>query len=139
MRNALALTAGPIMTHRSAGDEIVAAVRGKLAPSRAPQPLSYAARQFPEDPHSPPLLPDHPGVTLSDLRHAAQHEHAQTLVDLLFRRVPVGWSESMGYDACRRAAETVADILDWDRTRIEHEVETYQSYVRQQHRMQPPR
>ena len=29
MRNALALTAGPIMTHRSAGEEIVAAVRSK--------------------------------------------------------------------------------------------------------------
>ena len=136
MRNALALTAGPIMTHRSAGEEIVAAIRSKLPPSRAPQPLSYAARLFPEDRHSPPLLPDDPTVKLSDLRHAAQHEHAQTLIDLLFRRVPVGWSETMGYDACRKTAETVADILDWDRARVEREVEVYKSYVRGQHRLQ---
>ncbi|MBV9785678.1 MAG: FAD-dependent oxidoreductase, partial [Acidisphaera sp.] len=48
MPGALAMTAGPVMTHRGAGQEITAAVQRRLPPSRAPQPLSYAARLFPE-------------------------------------------------------------------------------------------
>ena len=44
----------------------------------------------------------------------------------------------MGHDACRLAAETVADILSWDRARIEREVDAYRSYLAQQHRLRQP-
>ena len=136
MSNALALTAGPIMTHRSAASEIVMAIRRKLAPSLEPQSLSYAARAVPDNHASPPLLAQQPAVRHSDLRHAALHEHPQTLVDLLFRRVPVGWSDGMGYDACRAAALVVADLMAWDNARIEHEVEQYQAHVRHFYQLQ---
>jgi glycerol-3-phosphate dehydrogenase len=38
-----AVTAGPIMTHRSAGAELTGIVTSRLRPSRNPQTLSYAA------------------------------------------------------------------------------------------------
>jgi glycerol-3-phosphate dehydrogenase len=45
--NVLAMTAGPVMTHRSGGETIAAAVAQRIAPSGALQALSYAARSFP--------------------------------------------------------------------------------------------
>ena len=131
--NVFALTAGPIMTHRSAGAAMVEAVRGKIAPNGPEQPVSYAARRFPENQNSPPLLDDYTAIKLSDLRHAAEHEDVTNLVDLLFRRVGAGWTESMAADASRKAAETVADILGWDEGRVAAEVAAYRDHLRQQH------
>ena len=133
MRNALALTAGPIMTHRSAGQEIVTFLKSRIAPSRGAAELSYQARLFPDNQNSPPLSYDDPTVKLADLRYAALHEYPQSLVDLLFRRVETGWGEGMGYQECRKAAETVADILGWDAERIEREVAAYRAHLRDMH------
>ena len=44
-----AMTAGPVMTHRSAGQSMAAAVRRTMLPSRPPQEPSYAARHFPDN------------------------------------------------------------------------------------------
>ena len=129
MPDALALTGGAIMTHRIAARDVAAAVATKLAPSRPRQELSYAPASFPDDSSSPALMPDDPSVRLSDLRHAVRQEHARTLTDLLFRRVPVGWSETMGHECCQRAAEAVADLLGWDRARLGQEVTAYRAYV----------
>jgi glycerol-3-phosphate dehydrogenase len=52
--NVYAMTAGPIMTHRSAGTELLDLVAAKIKPSRPAQPLSYAARLFPRDTNAPP-------------------------------------------------------------------------------------
>jgi glycerol-3-phosphate dehydrogenase len=131
--NVFAMTAGPIMTHRSAGTAMLAAVKAKLQPSGAERPVSYAARKFPENQNSPPLLQDDTTVKLSDLRYAAEHEHATNLVDLLFRRVGVGWSRTMGAEAARTAAETVAGPLGWDEARVAAEVAAYRSHLTRQH------
>lgn len=133
MPNALALTAGPIMTHRSAGVEIAAAVARRLRPSGTPQDLSYAPLLYPENQNSPPLLDDDTTVKLADLRHAASHEHATNLVDLLFRRTGAGWTETMAAAAASRAAEAVADLLGWDKARIEREVADYRAYLARNH------
>ena len=138
MRNALALTAGPIMTHRSAGQEIVGFLKKRIEPSREPAELSYAARLFPDNQNSPPLSYDDPAIKLADLRHAALHEHPQTLVDLLFRRVGVGWNAGMGYHECRKAAETVAELLGWDAERVDREVEGYRAHLREMHSIRIP-
>jgi len=133
MPNVFALTAGPIMTHRSAGIELSEAVAARLTPSGRPQTLSYAARLFPEDPNSPPLLNDYPPIKLADLRHAAEHEHVTNLVDLLFRRTGVGWTTSMAAGAAERSATAVADILGWDQPRVGAEVQAYRAYLAKQH------
>ena len=131
--NVLAMTAGPVMTHRSAGTEMVKAVKAKLQPSGAEQPVSYAARTFPENQNSPPLLDHDTAVKLSDLRYAAEHEHATNLTDLLFRRVGVGWSRTMGAEAALRAAEAAAEPLGWDRPKVQAEVAAYRQHLEAQH------
>ena len=97
--------------------------------------FSFKPRPFPENQNSPPLLEEDAAVKLADLRYAAEHEHVENLVDLLFRRVGVGWSKTMGSHAARRAAETVSDILGWDQTRIAQETQAYQAYLTANHRV----
>jgi glycerol-3-phosphate dehydrogenase len=129
MPNALTLTGTPIMMHRHAGRELAAAVARKIPASKPPQPLSYAARPGPDARNSPALSDEFPNVTLAHLQEAARAEHPQTLIDLLFRRVPVGWSGGMGTAVARRAAETVAPILGWSAQRQAEEVERYLAFV----------
>jgi len=131
MPNALTLTGTPIMLHRHAGREIARRVSKMLQPSRKATPLSYGAKLFPDNQNSPPLDYDYPDVKVADLRYAAKHEHVETLIDLLFRRVQVGWSGTMGLPCARKAAEAVADILDWDEERIGREVAAYGRFVRE--------
>lgn len=119
MPGALTVTGCPIMTHRHAGRMIAAGVAQMGKATGAPTPLSYAAKPMPGD---EPLSSER-------LRHAAVHEHVETLVDLLFRRVPVGWGPDMGLADARQAAETVADLLGWDEARIGHEVEAYRRFA----------
>ena len=125
------------MTHRSAGVELTQAVAKRIAPSGRRQSLSYAARRFPENRNSPPLLEDDTTIKLSDLRHAAAHEHPISLVDILVRRTGVAFSETMGYFAARRAAEAVADLLGWGTARIEEEVQDYHTYLARVHGYPP--
>lgn len=133
MPGVFAMTAGPVMTHRSAGTEMVELVAGRLAPSRPAQPVDYSARLFPANQNSPPLVDDWTTAKLSDLRYAAEHEHATNLVDLMFRRVGAGWTRTMGHDAAETAARTVADVMGWDEARVAAEAADYRAYVRRMH------
>ena len=137
MPNVLAMTAGPVMTHRSAGAVLTEAIADRVAPSRAAQDLSHAARRFPEMQNSPPLDTDAPETKLSDLLHAAETEHPTDLIDLLFRRTGSGWNRSMASDQARQAAETVAATLGWDAARIDAEVARYHDYLAAQHKAGP--
>lgn len=129
MPNALTVTGTPIMLHRHAGRELATAVGRKLRPSGTPRPLSYAAAPAPEIRNSPALADDLPEVKLAHLQEAARREQPQTLVDLLFRRVPVGWTAHMGLAVAHRAAETVAPILGWSVERQADEVARYTAFV----------
>ncbi|MCC7045799.1 MAG: FAD-dependent oxidoreductase [Alphaproteobacteria bacterium] len=137
MPGVYAMTAGPIMTHRSAGPEMVDIVASKIAPRRARQALSYAAAAFPENQNSPPLLDHDTRVKLSDLKFAATREHATSLIDILFRRVPVGWTEGMAHAEALKAAQAVAPELGWDQQRIDREVQAYRAHIEQFYRVDP--
>ena len=139
MPGVFAMTAGPIMSHRSAGPELTAIVARKLAPSRPPQAPSYAAAKFPENQNSPPLLDDDTSIKLSDLQHAARHEHATSLIDVLFRRVGAGWTATMGADAAERAAKAVAEVMGWDANRVAQEIRDYRAHLERTYGYDPAR
>ena len=139
MPGVFAMTAGPIMSHRSAGPELTAIVARKLAPSRPPQAPSYAAARFPENQNSPPLLDGDASIKLSDLQHAARHEHATSLIDLLFRRVGAGWTATMGADAAERAAKAVAEVMGWDANRVAQEIRDYRAHLERTYGYDPAR
>jgi glycerol-3-phosphate dehydrogenase len=139
MPGVYAMTAGPIMSHRSAGPELTALVSKKLAPSRAPQPPSYAAVNFPENQNSPPLFDDETSIKLSDLQHAARNQHAANLIDLLFRRVGAGWTATMGYGVAEKAAQAVAATMGWDAAQTAKEIRNYRAYLERTYGFDPAR
>ena len=134
-----AMTAGPIMTHRSAGVELAALINAKLRPAREARAVNYGASKFPENQNSPPLLDDDTSIKVSDLQYAAEHQHATNLVDLLFRRVGAGWSPTMGHAAAERAAQTVAAAMGWSPERAAEETLQYRATLERLYRIQPDR
>jgi glycerol-3-phosphate dehydrogenase len=126
MPDAYAMTAGPIMTHRSAGRELAEVVRQRIAASRPSRSLNYAPVRYPEDPASP-LLVAEAKVKLSDLRRAARHEHARGLMDALFRRVGVGWHCAFTPAELACAADVMGGELGWTEARKEHEIRAFQA------------
>jgi len=131
--NMLALTAGPIMTHRSAGDLLTKRVAKRVRPSGTPGALSFTAGKFPENINSPAIDDDWPEATFADLRHAAAHEMPADLTDLLFRRSGNGWTASMAAPMAERAAREVAAEMGWDEARIEAEAAAYRAHVARNH------
>ena len=58
MPDVYAMTAGPVMTHRSAGRELTDVVRRRVPPSGPQKMPDYTPARFPDDPGSPPLVAD---------------------------------------------------------------------------------
>ena len=135
MPGVYAMTAGPVMTHRSAGTEMVELLQGRLRPSRTKQPVNYSARKFPENQNSPPVVADWTDAKLADLVFAARHEHATNLADLMFRRVGAGWTKTMGYAAADKAADAVASVYGWDAARTKKEADAYRQYLDRMHQV----
>ena len=135
MPGVYAMTAGPVMTHRSAGTEMVELVQGQLKPSGPKRPVDYGARKFPDNQNSPPVVDDWTVAKLADLVFAARHEHATGLVDLMFRRVGAGWTKTMGYAAADKAAAAVASVYNWDAARVKKEADDYRRYLDGMHRV----
>ena len=131
--NMFALTAGPIMTHRSAGTLLTENVAKRVRPTGTPGTLSFAARVFPDNSNSPAIDDAWPEAKLADLSHAAAHEMPADLVDLLFRRSGNGWTASMAAPMAERAAREVATVMGWDEERIQAEATAYRAHVKRQH------
>jgi glycerol-3-phosphate dehydrogenase len=134
LENVLTTTWAAIMFHRSAAEEVVAAVRTRLKPGSPARTPDYAARSFPDNRNSPAVVPHNPQVKMADLRHAAESEHAVGLVDLMFRRTQLGWTGSIPPESVEAAADHVAGALGWDAERRAREVETFNRYYEAYHR-----
>ena len=63
------------------------------------------------------------GDILAQAVHAARHEMAHTLNDIVLRRTGIATLGSPGKAILRRVAEAVAPDLDWDDARIQQEVD----------------
>lgn len=124
-----AMTAGPIMTHRSAGREAAAALRSRMASSGPRQEPSYASRALPSDPNSEPLLNHDQAIRQAHICHAVAYEHAETLVDVLFRRTGDGWSETMTREGAQFAARIMGEEKGWSPARVEAEARRYLDHI----------
>ncbi len=125
--NVLAMTAGPVMSHRSAGREMAMAVKAMISPSRPAQRPDYRPRQLPENTNAPPLIEGDESVRLSHLGHVASTEHGRELGDILFSRTGLGYRHRLRDEDIRRAAEAVSGHLGWDGAEIERQVAAVQS------------
>ncbi|MBZ9988913.1 hypothetical protein LB572_17590 [Mesorhizobium sp. BH1-1-5] len=117
------------MTHRNAGASIAEAVSKRIRPEHPRRPVSYAARTA-----KPASANDHStlgetGIDIEHLRQVAREDMVFHLDDLLFRRFPLGWSERLGLDIARQAAEAIADLMGWSPADVTREVDRYNNLV----------
>ena len=119
--NVLAMTAGPVMSHRSAGREMLARVRSKIGgPQRA------AAR-----------TPQVPGDNQTDAEvRAVTKEHAHDLHGVLVQRTGAVWKGLVSPERVAATAEKLALLFGWDAERKHLEVATF--LARQEREFGPP-
>lgn len=72
---------------------------------------------------------DPAGPLRAEVIHGFESEMAQTLVDLLVRRMMTAWTPSLGLDRVRELAEAARQLLGWSEQRAAEEVEAYRSFV----------
>ena len=101
----LAMTAGPIMTHRSAGEEMAARVAQKLKPRRAAQTVEFTV---PQNANGYDTMPAH-------------------LSDVLFRRTGRGWSGPIAYAEIEACAKELGKQLGWDQAQIADEIRLFEA------------
>ena len=121
--NVLAMTAGPVMSHRSAGREIAAEVRRLAPPSGEAQTPDYRPRHLPEDTNALPLIAGDDSVRVSHLGYVAENYHARELGDILFARTGLGYRHRLTEEDIRKAAEAVSAHLGWDAAEVSRQVD----------------
>ena len=132
----LAMTAGPVMSHRSAGREISARLKSILEPSSPTRRISYKPYEFRDNTNTPPLLPDEPAIRIAHIRDCVREQHARTLTDVLYRRTGLGWRYSFSDPEIAQAAEVMASELNWSLTERDAEILRFKAEV--QHLFGPP-
>jgi glycerol-3-phosphate dehydrogenase len=125
----LALTGGPIMTHRRVANRLLRAVSQRLPPSGSRQEMSFQSTR-PEIEQNPAQITSEAfSVSTAEVKHCARHEQPGTLADLLMRRLGAGWASDQGLALARPVAETAATELGWPKARIEDEVLAYRQHL----------
>ena len=120
----LSVVGGKITAYRAIAEEVVdrvARALGVTAPCRtADLPLPGARGRAPErdaiaadDPALAVSLCEHSEATGADVLHAARHEWAATLADVLLRRTTIGLSACQGLDCVDAVADLMARTLGW--------------------------
>jgi glycerol-3-phosphate dehydrogenase len=76
-----------------------------------------------------PLLPPHPAIE-AEVLHAVRRELAQTVEDVLVRRIHLYYEHrDRGTAAAGRVAQLMGGELGWDDARIEQEAERYRACI----------
>ncbi len=76
------------------------------------------------------LLPPHPAIE-AEVLHAVRRELAQTVEDVLVRRIHLYYEHpERGIPAARRVAELMAREHAWDEARVEAEARRYEEFAR---------
>jgi len=61
----------------------------------------------------------------AQLLYAVEHEMTETLRDFLLHRTGIGTSACMGKDCCEQIALLMGELRDWDRRRIDRQIQDY--------------
>ena len=125
-----AMTAGPVMTHRSAGREVVSRLKSFARPSGSPQEPCFEPRVFENNTNTKPLLNDRPEIHLGHLRTCVRDEHALTLADVLYRRTGLGWNRALSSSEVSRAADAICRELQCPKSEREKMIAQFKTEVR---------
>ena len=133
MPNVFAMTAGPVMSHRSAGREILDKVQGRLGsrkPVNAQSPVRHSA--FGAD----SILPGRGGVSRQVLLDAVTREHARDLYGVLVQRTGLVWQGLLSREDAAAVADVIAGPLGWSDEDKAREVDAFLAL--QARRFAPP-
>ncbi|AZV78660.1 FAD-dependent oxidoreductase [Parasedimentitalea marina] len=123
MPNLLALTGGPIMTHRRVARRLVKEITGRLSPTNTPQRPDYQGAQ---------ILSGQKGATsisADKVERCVHDEMPRSLTDLLMRRLGLGWEPDQGVAQARSIAEVAAPHMGWSDARVDAELHAYQNHL----------
>ncbi|WP_421363655.1 MULTISPECIES: FAD-dependent oxidoreductase [Agrobacterium] len=110
--NILAMTAGPVMSHRSAGRIMLREVHARIgAPVSSAAPTLGASDQSSDDP---------------EIR-AVTHEHAANLYGVLVHRTGAVWNGLISSENVAKTAAKLAPYFGWDAQRTNREIADFLS------------
>ncbi len=125
----LALTGGPIMTHRRVAIRLLGAISSRVAPSGSPQDLNFQWLNSAGEQNVPWIESDAFSVSRAAVKRCAREEQSRSLVDLLMRRLGAGWSSDQGLALARPVAEAASAEIGWSKARIDAEVQAYERHL----------
>lgn len=132
-----AMTAGPIMTHRSAGREMAELIAGQLKPSKAKHTPDYTGSAASAAWAAAPA-PLHLDQVDRDLaKSIGKNEMVVTLADAMFRRLGIAWAPGMGYEEAPALARLIGEGCKWSDERIEAEIASYREHLVSDYRVRP--
>jgi glycerol-3-phosphate dehydrogenase len=126
----LALTGGPIMTHRRVANRLLRAVSNRVTPSGSSQDLNFHWANTTGEQNAPGIESDAFSVSSAAVKRCARDEQPGSLTDLLMRRLGAGWSSDQGLALARPVAEAAAHELGWSNARIDAEVQAYERHLK---------
>jgi len=130
-KNILALTGGPIMTHRQVGKNLARAALKRINPSLPAKSLSKYASQTTKDLHATRGQNRSIQANSDLLKRIATEEQPTNLADILFRRTGIAWNKGQGRDQLEEIADVVAEPLGWDEARTKLEIQSYLDFLDQ--------
>jgi glycerol-3-phosphate dehydrogenase len=71
------------------------------------------------------------GPLKAEVIQGFESEKAETLVDLLARRMMLTWTPSLGLDSAKEIAVVASQYLGWSRERVSDELKNYETFVNQ--------
>lgn len=120
-----AMTAGPVMTHLSAGREMRKIVEKHLRPTRIHSGRRISAFRGSAD-YGIAKPPVEGGVAV--LRNAVSAEYAQDLKGILYTRTGIAWRRHLERKEVEEVANSVADLANWSLDRTTREVDKFIRY-----------
>lgn len=120
-----AMTAAPIMSHRDAGREVVRALKRTLPAAGVHSAPDYRCSGPIENSNTAPIVAGKSDYRLADVRHAVRHEHAKSLMDVLYRRTGLGLRHDFTPEELSRVAEAMGQELGWTDTQRQEEIRTF--------------
>ncbi|GHC68025.1 FAD-dependent oxidoreductase [Limoniibacter endophyticus] len=115
-----AMTAGPVMSHMSAGRELLELVKANLPKRNGEASRGGMVRVGKTD--------------LSSFRDYVAHEHARDLKGIFYTRSGIAWGQHIDRNTAAKAASEIADLLGWEPEQVEREVDRFLTFQRNVHR-----
>jgi len=119
-----AMTAGPVMSHLSAGRAVHRLVADHLGPAVRAGTTNPASHRGMDFGISKPIADERRAV----LRRTVLQEHARDLKGVLYTRTGLAWRGHLDRAVIEEAATSIADLAGWSEARTGMEIDSFAHY-----------